>query len=49
MRVKPARQFAERGEVNKGDKEEINMSKEMAKAVWDKVIDNMPDDFTFVL
>ena len=31
------------------DKEEIEMSKEMAKAVWDKVIDNMPDDFNFVM
>ena len=45
--MKP-RKFAEMGETNKG-KEEINLDKDMAKAVWDKVIDNMPDDFTFVL
>lgn len=45
MRAKP-RRYAEMGEVNTG-KEEIVMSKDMAKAVWDKVIDNMPQDYTF--
>jgi hypothetical protein len=34
MRPKP-RRFAEMGEVPSADKEQIEMSKEMAKAVWD--------------
>jgi hypothetical protein len=36
------------GETNTG-KEEMEMSKDMAKAVWDQVVNNMPQDFTFVL
>ena len=49
MRPKPSRRFAEMGEVGGGNtgKEQIEMSKDMAKAVWDQVIDNMPDDYEF--
>ena len=40
------------GEVTAGGpgaKEQIEMSKDMAKAVWDQVIDNMPENYNFIM
>ena len=50
MRAKPKQpRYAEMGEVVApgSGKKQIEMTKDMAKAVWDQVIDNIPANFTF--
>ena len=50
MRPKPVKRYAEMGEVPGRDgKAQMEMSKDLAWAVWDEVVNNIPEDFKFIM